>query len=157
MKKLLVVLAILFIGIILAGCTSQPAPVVTPTPTPAPVPTTEVTTVPPTPVPTTEVATPTPTPQPSVTVTFTRYLTITPGTTVLVPAGGKVIFVNDDPYKPHGVVAINVGTGKYFGGMSPVTIPYGKPLEVTFDTPGTYDFQTVFQPSVQGKIIVTSS
>ena len=37
MKKLFVVLAILFIGILLAGCTSQPpAPVVTPTPTPVP-------------------------------------------------------------------------------------------------------------------------
>jgi len=37
MKKIFVVLAILFIGILLAGCTSQPpAPVVTPTPTPAP-------------------------------------------------------------------------------------------------------------------------
>ncbi len=37
MKKLFVVLAILFIGILIAGCTSQPpAPVVTPTPTPVP-------------------------------------------------------------------------------------------------------------------------
>ncbi len=45
MKKLFVVLAILFIGILIAGCTSQPpAPVVTPTPTPVPtaVPTTAV-------------------------------------------------------------------------------------------------------------------
>jgi plastocyanin len=99
--------------------------------------------------------TPTPTPQPSVSITFTRSLTIIPGTTVVVPAGGKVIFINDDPFKPHGVVAVNVGTGKYFGGMSPVTIPYGKPLEVTFNTTGTFDFQTVFQPSVEGKIIVT--
>jgi uncharacterized surface protein with fasciclin (FAS1) repeats/plastocyanin len=42
MKKLFVVLAILFIGILIAGCTSQPpAPVVTPpTPVPTPVPTT---------------------------------------------------------------------------------------------------------------------
>jgi uncharacterized surface protein with fasciclin (FAS1) repeats len=39
MKKIFVVLAILFIGILLAGCTSQPpAPVVTPTPTPVPTP-----------------------------------------------------------------------------------------------------------------------
>ena len=38
MKKLLVVLSILFIGILLAGCTTQPTP--TPTPTPTPVPTT---------------------------------------------------------------------------------------------------------------------
>jgi plastocyanin len=165
MKKLLVVLAILFIGILLAGCTSEPAPVVTPTPTPTPVPTTVVTTVP-TPVPTTIVVvnttatptatpTPTPTPQPSVTITFTRSLTITPGTTVIVPVGGKVIFKNDDPFKPHGIMAVNVGSSKYFGGMSPVTIPYGKPLEVTFNTTGTYEYQTVFQPSTEGKIIVT--
>jgi uncharacterized surface protein with fasciclin (FAS1) repeats len=39
MKKIFVVLAILFIGILIAGCTSQPpAPVVTPTPTPVPTP-----------------------------------------------------------------------------------------------------------------------
>jgi uncharacterized surface protein with fasciclin (FAS1) repeats len=39
MKKIFVVLAILFIGILLAGCTSQPpAPVATPTPTPVPTP-----------------------------------------------------------------------------------------------------------------------
>ena len=37
MRKLLVMLTILFIGILVAGCTSQPpAPVVTPTPTAAP-------------------------------------------------------------------------------------------------------------------------
>jgi transforming growth factor-beta-induced protein len=37
MRKLFVILAILFIGILVAGCTSQPpAPVVTPTPTAAP-------------------------------------------------------------------------------------------------------------------------
>jgi uncharacterized surface protein with fasciclin (FAS1) repeats/plastocyanin len=288
MKKLLVVLAILFIGILLAGCTTEPAPVVTPTPTPTPIPTPVLTTpplksivdtavadgrfttlvtalkaaqldgtlsgpgpftvfaptddafkklpnatvatllkdpqgqlkqillyhvvdgkvmaadvvklttaktlqgsnlkinvtggkvkvndanviitdivtsngvihvidtvlIPPTPTPT-ATPTPTPTPQPSVTITFTRAMTIIPGTTVIVPVGGKVIFKNDDLYKPHGVVAINVGSAKYFGGMSPVTIPYGKPLEVTFNTTGTYEYQTVYQPSVVGKIIVT--
>ena len=37
MKKFFVILAILFIGILVAGCTSTtPAPVVTPTPTAAP-------------------------------------------------------------------------------------------------------------------------
>ena len=165
MKKLLVVLAILFIGFLLAGCTTQP-PAVTPTPTPTPVPTTIVTTVPPTPVPTTPepvnttatptpTPTPSPTPQPTVTITFNRDLTIKPGVTVVVPVGGKVIFKNDDPFKPHGVVAVNVGTGKYFGGMSNVNIPYGKTFEVTFDVAGTYDYQTIFQPSVEGKIIVT--
>jgi plastocyanin len=52
-------------------------------------------------------------------------------------------------------VAVDVQGGKYFGGMSTVTITYGKTLEVTFDTVGTFDYQTVFQPSTEGKIIVT--
>ena len=111
-------------------------------------------TVSPTPTPT---ATPTPTPttQPSVTITFARDLTLKPGATVVIPVGGKVIFRNDDPFKPHGVVAVNVGTGKYFGGMNNVNIPYGQTFEVTFDVAGTYDYQTLFQPSVKGQIIVT--
>jgi plastocyanin len=165
MKKFFVVLAILFIGILLAGCTSQPAtPVATPTPTP--VPTTIATTVP-TPVPTTEVVvivvnatpnstpTPTPTVQPSVTITFNNDLTITPGTTVYVPVGGKVIWVNNDEFKPHGVQAINVQTANYFGGFGVVQIPYGgAPFEVTFDKEGAYDYKTVFQQETDGKIIV---
>jgi plastocyanin len=166
MKKLLVVLSILFIGILLAGCTTQPTPIATPTPTPEPtaVPTTVVTTVP-TEIPTTVVEvttatpnstpTPTPTPQPSVTITFNNDGTIKPGVNVVVPVGGKVIWLNNDAFKPHGIVAVNVGTGKYFGGMNSVNIPYGKTFEVTFDTVGSYDYQTVFQPSVTGKIIVT--
>jgi plastocyanin len=166
MKKLLVVLSILFIGILLAGCTTQPTPIATPTPTPEPtaVPTTVVTTVP-TEIPTTVVEvttatpnstpTPTPTPQPSVTITFNNDGTIKPGANVVVPVGGKVIWLNNDAYKPHGVVAINVGSGKYFGGMNSVNIPYGKTFEATFDTVGSYDYKTVFQPSVEGKITVT--
>ena len=167
MKKLLVVLSILFIGILLAGCTSQPTPVVTPTPTPIPtaVPTTVVTTVP-TEVPTTIVVvnttatpnstpTPTPTPQPSVKITFANDGTIKPGATVVVPVGGKVIWLNNDPYKPHGIQAVNVGTGKYFSGMTAINIPYGKTFEATFDTVGTYDYHTLFQPEIAGKIIVT--
>jgi uncharacterized surface protein with fasciclin (FAS1) repeats len=110
--------------------------------------------IPPVAVPT-PTPTPKPTPQPSVTFTFTQYGTITPGTTILVPVGGKVIFVNDDPYKPHGIIAQSVETGRYFGGENPLTIAYGKPLEVTFDKAGTYDYQTVYQPSLTGKIIVT--
>jgi plastocyanin len=165
MKKLLVVLSILFIGILLAGCTSQPAaPVATPTPTEVP---TAVPTTVPTAVPTTETvivvvnqtpnATPTatPTPQPSKTITFNADMTITPGTTVYIPVGGKVVFVNADPFKPHGIVATDVQTGKYFGGMSTVTIPYGTPLSITFDKVGAFDFKTVFQQEMEGKIIVT--
>jgi plastocyanin len=166
MKKFLVVLAILFIGILLAGCTSQPAaPVATPTPTE--VPTAVPTTITPMPVQTTETvivvvnqtpnATPTatPTPQPSTTITFNADMTISPGTTVYIPVGGKVIFVNADPFKPHGIVAVDVQAGKYFGSQDTVLIPYGKPLSITFDKAGSYDYKTVFQQEMPGKIIVT--
>ena len=167
MKKLLVVLAILFIGILLAGCTSQQAaPVATPVPTA--VPTTIVPTVVPTVIPTTAAPvvivnttpnatpTPTPTPQPSVTITFNHDMTITPGTTVYIPVGGQVVWQNNDPYKPHGVVAINIQTGQYFGGMSTVTIPYGQTYAVTFPAAGAFDYTTVYQPATPGKIIVTA-
>ena len=165
MKKLLVVLAILFIGILLAGCTSQQeAPVATPVPTA--VPTAIPTTVVPTVIPTTAAPvvivnttpnatpTPTPTPQPSVTITFNQDMTITPGTTVYIPVGGQVVWQNNDPYKPHGVVAINIQTGQYFGGMSTITIPYGKTYSVTFPVAGAFDYKTVYQPVTSGKIIV---
>jgi uncharacterized surface protein with fasciclin (FAS1) repeats len=52
--------------------------------------------------------TPTPTPRPSVTITFNGDWTITPGTTVYVPVGGKVIWLNNDPNYPfyqHGIVS----------------------------------------------------
>ncbi len=164
MKKLLVVLAILFIGILLAGCTSQQAaPAATPAPTPVP---TVVATAVPTPVPTTAVvvvvnqtpnATPTatPTPVPTFTITFTQDLTITPGGPYYVKAGTKVIFANTDPFKPHTIQANNVQTAAYFGGANTVTIPSGKTYEVVFDKAGTYDFTTgPFQPQTQAKIIV---
>ena len=167
MKKFFVVLAILFIGILLAGCTSQPAtPAATPTPAPTVVPTAIETTVPTT-IPTTEVvvvvvnqtpnATPTatPTPQPSKTITFNDDMTISPGTTVIIPVGGRIVFVNNDPFKPHGIQATNFQTAKYFGGMDTMTIPYGTPLEVTFDKEGYYSYKTVFQPETEGVVIVT--
>jgi len=166
MKKLFVVLAILFIGILLAGCTSQPAtPVATPTPTP--VPTTIAATEVPTAIPTTEVVvvvvnatpnatvTPVPTVQPSVNITFNSDMTITPGTTVYIPVGGKVFWINADPYKPHGVQAINVQTAQYFGSMDTITVAYGAPFNVTIDKEGYYDYKTVFQPETIGKVIVT--
>jgi plastocyanin len=165
MKKLFVVLAILFVGILLAGCTSQPAaPVATPVPTtvPTPVPTT----VAPTPEPTKEVEvvvvnttvatpTPTPTPIPTYTITFTQDLTIMPSASAIVKAGTKVIWMNNDPLKPHTIMANDVQTGAYFGSMDAVEIPYGKTIEVVFDKPGAYDYTTgPFQPAGQAKIIV---
>jgi len=167
MKKFFVVLVILFIGILLAGCTSQPAtPVATPTPTP--VPTAVPTTVAPTAVPTTEVVvvvvnqtpnatpTPTPTPRPTLTFTFNNDLTITPDPSIAyVKEGTKVIWVNADEFKPHGIQAINVQTSSYFGGMDTVTVEYGRPLEVIFDKEGAYDYKTVFQQEMDCKLIVT--
>jgi len=166
MKKLLVVLAILFVGILLAGCTSQPA---TPTVTPTPVPTTEVvTTIVPTTVVTTvaptmnvtpnatpmATPTPTPTPRPSYTITFNQGSIITPGATITIPVGSTVVWMNKDPIYPHGVIAVGLTTGTYFGGMSQIQIPYGKTFNVTFDKVGAYNYQTVFQPSTTGIIRV---
>ena len=169
MKKIFIVLAILFIGILLTGCTSQPAaPVATPVPTAVPTP---IVTVPPTTVPTKEIIiivvnktanvtatpTPTPTPVPTYTITFTQDLTIMPSATAYVKVGTKVIWANMDPLKPHSVQANDVQTGKYFGGMSSVEISYKKTLEVTFDQVGAYDYTTgPFQPQTQGKIVVTA-
>lgn len=164
MKKLFVVLAILFIGILLAGCTSQPAaPVATPVPTAAP---TVIATPVPTPEPTKEVIivvvnttvatpTPTPTPIPTYTITFSRDLTIIPDSTAYVKVGTKVIWKNDDPFKPHYILADNDQTAAYFGSTEQVSIPYGGSIEVIFDKAGAYDYTTgPFQPQEQAKIIV---
>ena len=166
MKKLLVVLAILFVGILLAGCTSQPAaPVATPTPTPVPtavvttvateVPTTVVTTA----VPTMNVtpnATPivTATPRPTVMITFNQGMTITPGTTVTIPVGTTIVWKNADKYGPHAVIATDIQTGSFFGSMSSVEIPYGKTFNVSFDKVGAYNYKTVYQPATTGIIKV---
>ncbi|MDD1700263.1 MAG: fasciclin domain-containing protein [Methanoregula sp.] len=112
--------------------------------------------IPPAPVPTaTATPTPTPTPQPTKTITFTRDMTIMPSTSLSIPVGGKIIWKNDDPLKPHGIAAIDAQGAKYFGGLTGVQIPYGKPLEVTFDTVGTFEYKTTFQPETTGKITVT--
>jgi plastocyanin len=156
MKKIFVVLAILFIGILLAGCTSQPvAPVATPVPTAVPTP---VVTVPPTSEPVKEVvvvvvnkteatATATPTPVPTYTITFTQSQGITNGPSATVTVGTKVIWANMDSIYPHGVSGANFG-------MS--TIPNGGTYEFTFDKVGSYSYMTTFQPETSGMIIVTA-
>ena len=92
--------------------------------------------------------------QPYTRVFFGSDLTITYGTNVTIPVGGKVIWENGDPFHPHGVVATDTLTGNYFGGMTPMQIPYGKTFEVTFDTVGEFTYETTFQPQVAGSIIV---
>ena len=167
MKKVIVVLVVLFIGILFAGCTTQSAaPAATPTPTAVP---TTVATPVPTAIPTT-IATPnatataivtavptaTPTPQNVVVITFTKDLTVTPDATVYVPVGTKVCWLNNDPFKPHGVQATDVTTGKYFGDMLSHSIPYGTSYCATFDQKGSYDYNSgIFQPLIAGKIVVS--
>ena len=164
MKKLFVVLAILFVGILLAGCTSQPTePAATATPTAVP---TVVETPVPTAEPTKEVvvvvvnktettATATPAPVPTHVITFTQDLTIMPDATAYVKVGTKVIWKNEDPFKPHSIDANDVQLDKYFGTDDAVQIPYGGSIEVLFDKIGSYDYTTgPFQPQEQAKIIV---
>ncbi len=166
MKKVIVVLVVMFIGILFAGCTSQQAPAATPAPTAVPtVVATPVPTAIPTPVVTSNVTANTtanvtanvtvvpviPTPKPVV-VTFTSSLTITPPiATLYVPVNTTVAWFNADPYKPHGIQSADSVTAKYFG---TVVIPYHKFFNVTFSKAGTYQYATVFQPVASGKIIV---
>jgi len=166
MKKLIVVLVVLFIGILFAGCTSQPAaPAATPTPTAVP---TTVATPVPTAVPTTiatpnvtvnvtanVTAVPTAVPQKVVLITFTKDLTVTPDSTVYVPVGTKISWFNNDPFKPHGVQALNQNSGKYFGDLFSHSIPYHGFYNVTFDQKGSYDYATIFQPQIAAKIVVS--
>jgi plastocyanin len=171
MKKILVVLAILFIGILLAGCTSQPAkPVATPVPTA--VPTTVVVTVPPTPVPTKEIivvvvnktanvtATPTAnvTAVPTYTITFNpNRLIASPGLNANVKVGTKVIWANMDTIYPHGLTATDTtNDGFWLNNLNAPSIPYGKTVEVTFTKAGAYEYDTLFQPATSGTIYVTA-
>lgn len=104
MKKLTVILMILFVGILACGCTSQPAAPATPQPTAVPTaaptaeptaaPTVEVTTAAPTAVPTKATPTATPTPIPDQKVLIAKTLTFQP-MTIKIPAGTKVIFYTD--------------------------------------------------------------
>ena len=160
MKKLLVVLAVLFIGILLAGCTTQPAaPVATPTPTPVPTtvaPTTVVTTVAPTQIVVvvvknvTPTVTATPVPLPDYIITFTKDLTIVPNSgNARVPVGTKVTWWDNDPYKDHGLQS--TGTNNYFGTVS---IPHDGNYSVVFDKAGTYGYMSTYQPNTQATIIV---
>jgi plastocyanin len=163
MKKLLVVLAVLFIGILLAGCTTQPAaPVATPTPTPVPTtvaPTTVATTVAPTQVVVvivknvTATPTPTPTPLPDYVITFTQYGTVVPGMSARVPVGTKVTWVDADPYRDHTLQSTGSNSVQYFGsGMRP--IPHDATLSIVFDKVGAYDYTSVYLPVLPGTIVV---
>ena len=164
MKKVIVVLVVLFIGILFAGCTSQPStPAATPTPTAVPTTATPVPTPMPTPVVTPNMtanatavptAVPTAAPTPNVvTITFTQDLTITPVGTLYVPVGTTVSWVNNDPFKPHGIQS--PGSTNNAQDFGTVMIPYGQMYNVIFSQKGAYNYVTVFQPSAVWKIVVS--
>lgn len=168
MKKFLVVLVVLFIGILFAGCTSQTSTPATPTQTAVatPVATPVATAIPTTLITPNQTAnvtanvsanvtanvTAVPTPVPEKLITFTPALTVTPDTTVYIPVGTKIVWYNADQLKPHGIQAIGTTTQKYFG---VVNIPYGGFYNVTFDQKGVYEYSTLFQPQLSGKIVVS--
>jgi PKD repeat protein len=92
--------------------------------------------------------------QPQIMITFNQNLTITPGTTTFTPVGGKVIWKNDDPLKPHGLKAVDASGSDYFGGQTGIVVPFGKPYEVTFETDGSFNYTTTWEPEVPGSVTV---
>ena len=154
MKKLLVVLMILFVGILLCGCTSQPA---------TPPTTTAALTVAPTPEPTTVVVvekekevivvvnetakpTATPTPQIVVTIKMTNYNTVDPAGTVVVKKGTKVVWVNEMMARENKIQV----EGMFTSG----TLYTGDTFGYTFDKAGTYDWYSSTNGAFKGTITV---
>jgi plastocyanin len=158
MKKLLVVLMILFVGILLCGCTSQPAtPPATVAPTAAPtamvttvVPTTVAANVTPAPVNTTAKPTATPTPQVVVTIKMTNYNTVDPAGTVVVKKGTKVTWVNQMMARENMIKS----TGLYEGLFTSPAIYTGGSFSYTFDKAGTYDWMSTTNGAFKGTITV---
>lgn len=158
MKKLLVVLMILFVGILLCGCTSQPAtPPATAAPTAAPAvaettvaPTAVETPATPAPVDTTAKPTATPTPQIVVTITLTNYNTVVPAGTVVIQKGTKVVWVSES------IVIQNVikSVGMYDGLFTSGAIRKGDSFSYTFDKAGTYDWVSTTNGVFTGRITV---
>ena len=154
MKKLLVVLMILFVGILLCGCTSQPATSPT-TVAPTAAPTAMATTVAPTvvataatpaPVNTTAKPTATPTPQIVVTIKMTNYNTVDPSGTVVVKKGTKVVWVNEMMARENMIMVQGLFTSPaiYTGGS----------FSYTFDKTGTYDWISTTNGAFKGTITV---
>ena len=158
MKKLLVVLMILFVGILLCGCTSQPAtPPATVAPTAAPtamvttvVPTPVATNVTPAPVNTTAKPTATPTPQIVVTIKMTNYNTVVPSGTVVIQKGTKVTWVNQMMARDNMIKS----TGLYEGLFTSPAMYTGGSFSYTFDKAGTYDWISTTNGAFKGTITV---
>jgi plastocyanin len=162
MKKLFVVLMILFVGILVCGCTTQPAapatpaPAAVPTAAPAPV----ETTVAPTPVSTAAVVnvtktatpTPTPTPIPDVKILVSKTLTFSPEV-VTIPVGTKVIWYTDAVGYKFNVAIEGSGVNTMVGIITPTTTG-----SYTFTKAGTYAMSEMIYPQFRddnSKIVVT--
>ena len=150
MKKLLVVLMILFVGILLCGCTSQPA---TPPATAAPtamettvVPTAVAANVTPAEVNITATPTATPTPQIVVTIKMTNYNTVDPSGTVVVKKGTKVVWENQMMARDNMI--------KVEGLFTSGTLTTGDTFSYTFDKVGTYDWTSTTNGAFKGTITV---
>lgn len=154
MKKLLVVLMILFVGILLCGCTSQPAtPPATAAPTAAPAvaettvaPTAVETPATPAPVDTTAKPTATPTPQIVVTIKMTNYNTVDPAGTVVVQKGSKVVWVNEMMARENII--------KVEGLFTSGSLKTGDSFDFTFDKAGTYDWMSTTNGAFKGTVTV---
>ncbi len=95
-----------------------------------------------------------PTPGPTYVITFTQDLTIVPDITAYVKVGTKVIWRDEDPYKDHTLQAIGAASQAYFGtGM--ISIPHDGEFSIIFDKAGSYDYTSVYQPVMVGKIVVS--
>lgn len=161
MKKLFVVLMILFVGILVCGCTTQPAAPVTPAPAvvPTAAPAPGETTVAPASVPTaavvnvTKTATPapTPTPIPDVKILVSQTLTFNPNT-VTIPVGTKVIWYTDAVGYKFNVGIQGSGVNTMVGIITPTTTG-----SYTFTKAGTYTMSEMIYPQFRddnSKIVV---
>jgi plastocyanin len=161
MKKLFVILIILFVGILVCGCTTQPAAPATPAPTavptaaPAPVETTAA----PTPVSTavvvnvTKTATPVPAPTaiPDQKIKVDKTLTFIPEV-LTVPVGTKVIWWTDAVGYKFNVGVQGSGVNSMVGIITPTTT-----ASYTFTKAGTYTMSEMIYPMFrddESKIIV---
>ena len=161
MKKLFVILMILFVGILVCGCTTQPAaPATPPAAVPTAAPAAVEPTAAPTPVPTaavvnvTKTATPapTPTPIPDVKVYVAKTLTFSPDK-VTVPVGTKVIWYTDAVGYKFNVGIQGSGVNTMVGIITPTTT-----ASYTFTKAGTYAMSEMIYPQFrddESKIIVT--
>jgi plastocyanin len=149
MKKLFVVLMILFVGILVCGCTSQTAapgttPTAAPTAAPAEVPTTAAPgttpTAAPTAVPTTVKPAATPTPIPDQKIYITNTLTFSPAV-VKIPVGTKVIWWTDAIGYKFKVGVQGLGVNFQTGIIQP-----GLPQSYTFTKAGTYSMSEMIYP-----------